>query len=102
MATAVFAWWQARPGRGPEVEQLLLELRSRSLDEPGCRAYEVHRDPDDGDRFLLYEVYDDEAAYEAHADSPHFAELAKERGFPLLADRRREFYTRVSDGAGSA
>jgi quinol monooxygenase YgiN len=62
----------------------------------------VHRSPDDADLFLLYEVYDDTAAYEAHANSEHFAELARERGFPLLADRRREFYELVSDGTEPA
>lgn len=44
---------------------------SRSL-EPGCRQFDVCRDPGDTGRFLLYELYDDDAAIQAHLKSTHF------------------------------
>ncbi len=40
--------------------------------EPGCRLFDVCRDPNDASHFLLYEVYDDEAAFTAHLESAHF------------------------------
>ena len=102
MATAVLAWWQAQPGAGDQIATLLHRLRRASLTEPGCHGYEIHRSSEDADRFFLYELYDDRTAYEAHVDSDHFAELAREQGFPLLADRSREFFELISSGTDRA
>jgi quinol monooxygenase YgiN len=47
-----------------------------SLDtEPGCRQFDVCRDPTDPALFLLYELYDDEAAIQAHLQSTHFLQM---------------------------
>lgn len=40
--------------------------------EPGCRQFDVCRDPADPQLFFLYELYDDEAAIQAHLRTPHF------------------------------
>jgi autoinducer 2-degrading protein len=40
--------------------------------EPGCRQFDVCRDPADPGLYFLYEVYDDEAAIRAHLASAHF------------------------------
>lgn len=44
--------------------------------EPGCRQFDVAEDPVDSASFLLYEVYDDEAAFKAHIETAHYAEFA--------------------------
>lgn len=41
-------------------------------DEPGCLAFDVLRDRSDPDLIYLYEVYTDEAAFEAHMLTAHF------------------------------
>ena len=41
-------------------------------DEPGCRRFDVIQDAGDENRVWLYEVYDDEAAFQAHTQAPHF------------------------------
>lgn len=41
--------------------------------EPGCRRFDVCADPADPCRFLLYEIYDDAIAVQAHLQAPHFA-----------------------------
>ena len=47
-----------------------------SLDtEPGCRQFDVCRDPADAALFFLYELYDDEPAIQAHLRSPHFLQM---------------------------
>ena len=43
--------------------------------EPGCRQFDVCRDPDDPSLFFLYELYDDESAIQAHLQSPHFLQI---------------------------
>lgn len=48
-----------------------------SLDtEPGCRQFDVCRDPADPALFFLYELYDDEAAIQAHLASTHFLQMS--------------------------
>ena len=42
---------------------------------PGCRQFDVCVDPARDDRIYLYEVYDDEAAFQAHLASEHFHEF---------------------------
>ena len=40
--------------------------------EPGCRRFDVLVDPARPERVCFYEVYDDEAAFQAHREMPHF------------------------------
>ena len=42
-------------------------------DEPGCRRFDVGAVEGDDNRFVLYELYDDADAFEAHKQAPHFA-----------------------------
>jgi quinol monooxygenase YgiN len=41
--------------------------------EPGCLRFDVCESVNHPDRFVLYEVYADEAAWEAHPRTEHFA-----------------------------
>lgn len=43
--------------------------------EPGCRRFDVCRDPGDEALFFLYEIYDDQSAIDAHLQSSHFLEM---------------------------
>jgi quinol monooxygenase YgiN len=47
---------------------------------------------DDPDVVVLYEQYDDEAAFQAHIDSEHFQRIVPPLIFPLLAERSRETF----------
>jgi quinol monooxygenase YgiN len=40
--------------------------------EPGCRQFDVCVDAERGEVIYLYEVYDDEAAFQAHIKTDHF------------------------------
>ena len=57
--------------------------------------FEVLVDPKDRTKIMLYEVYKDEAAFEAHQQTPHFEKYVAE-AVPLLADRVRSVWRRVS------
>ena len=74
-------------GREAEAESHLRSLVDGSRREPGCRTYEVNRKQDDARTFLIYEQYADEAALEAHRETPHFLEHAK-NGLQTLMERR--------------
>ena len=41
-------------------------------DEPGCHRFDVTAVEGDEHRFVLYELYDDADAFEAHKRAPHF------------------------------
>ena len=40
--------------------------------EQGCRRFDVVEPIGERDRVVLYEIYEDEAAFEAHCTSAHF------------------------------
>ncbi|MCB1745286.1 MAG: antibiotic biosynthesis monooxygenase [Gammaproteobacteria bacterium] len=42
-------------------------------DEPGCCRFNVLRDSADPNVYYFYEVYEDEAAVQAHRAAPHYA-----------------------------
>jgi autoinducer 2-degrading protein len=56
--------------------ELIAENARLSADvEPGCLQFDVLQSSDQADRVLLYEIYSDEAAFEAHLQAPHFLEF---------------------------
>jgi (4S)-4-hydroxy-5-phosphonooxypentane-2,3-dione isomerase len=62
--------------------------------EPGCRQFEVLVDPKDRTKIMLFEVYDDEKAFEAHQATPHFKKYLVIRLIPWntdAADRATRF-----------
>lgn len=63
--------------------------------EPGCRQFEVLVDPKDRTQVVLFEVYDDEKAFEAHQQTPHFKKYLAE-AVPLLASRARQVLSKVA------
>jgi len=78
---AVVVFLEAVPGRQEELaEALQRHARACHEDEEGCRRYDICVDPLERATFLLYQVYDDEAAYLAHRELPHYAD------FRLLTD----------------
>ena len=62
--------------------------------EPGCRQFEVLVDPKDRAKILLFEVYNDEAAFEAHQQTPHFRKYLAE-AVPMLASRERSVWQKL-------
>jgi len=72
MAVVLKATWTATEGSEAIVLDALEKLAPRSREEPGCRVYQAYRDPAEPRVFHIFEIYDDEAAVEAHRAAPHF------------------------------
>lgn len=72
----------------------LSENAAAARKEPGCRQFDVLADPKDRTKVMLYEVYDEEKAFEAHQQTPHFKKYVAE-AVPLLAARERQVFTKV-------
>jgi len=73
---------------------MALENAREARKEPGCRHFDVLVDPKDRARVMLYEIYDDDKAFEAHQQTRHFKKYLAE-AVPLLASRERQFWTRA-------
>ena len=75
----------------PEARERFLEaIRAQaaaSLErEPGCLRFDVCESVNHPERFLLYELYEDDAAWEAHPQTEHFArwrQAAEELGLRI-------------------
>ncbi|MGZ5546099.1 MAG: putative quinol monooxygenase, partial [Limisphaerales bacterium] len=78
--------WRAHEGSEDEVADLFRKLEVASRQEPGCLLYVVHRNVADQRRFFIYEQYRDEAAVDAHRNSPHFKEYVVD-GVHMIATR---------------
>ncbi len=92
MAFCIAVRWTMMTGEEDRVISLAQSMLAPSNAEPGCQAYILHRDPADPSALFLYEQYDDEAAFQAHCDSPHFKATVVAEVFPRLSDRRVEIY----------
>jgi len=68
-----------------------LENGAAARKEPGCRQFEVLVDPEDKTSIMLFEVYDDKKAFEAHQAGAAFKRYVAE-AVPLLASRGRHFW----------
>ncbi len=64
------------PGCMAQFMPLMLDNaeKSRTL-EPGCDRFDVCAPAGETDRVFLYEIYHDEAAFQAHLKMPHFVEF---------------------------
>ena len=72
----------------------LAENASNARKEPGCKQFDVLVDPNDKTKAMLYEVYNDDKAFEAHQATPHFKKYVAE-AVPLLASRERSVWKRT-------
>ena len=95
MAGVLVARWGARDGEEERILAVLEQLAPASLAEPGCLHYQPCRDRDDPARFLIFEVYGDEEAVQAHGESEHFRQLVLDEAVPLLESRGRTFYDAI-------
>jgi quinol monooxygenase YgiN len=68
--------------------------------EPGCSRFDVCAHREDSDRILLYEIYDDRAAFDAHLKTRHFAVFNEESG-PLVAEKIVAEYDLVCEGSAA-
>jgi len=84
-----------KPENGESFIAKALENAAHSRKEQGCRQFEVLVDAKDRTAAMLYEVYLDEKAFDAHQQTPHFKKYLAE-AVPLLASRERHVWKRAA------
>ena len=92
MAYCLVVKWTIKEGELDAVLEALRPLTATSREERGCLLYQAHRDPENDNVIFLYEQYEDEAAYQAHAESEHFKTYALAEIFPRRESAERAAY----------
>src|SRR5665811_1230733 len=71
--------FQVKAGMAEPFYRLVSDNARQSLDrEPGCRRFDVVRLKGEPERVFLYEIYDTEAAFEAHKTTEHSLQCTRD------------------------
>lgn len=93
--------FRLKPGARADFLRLINEnARASCRDEPGCQRFDVLATQSDADRILLYEIYDDRAAFDAHIKTRHFASF-NEASAALVADKKVTEFVMVCEGSAA-
>ncbi len=88
----VLAQFEVKAGKLAElVEVAKVDAKASVANEPGCRRFDVLVPRDGAERVVLYEIYDNEAAFQAHLETPHLKAIRDAIG-PLVADRHVDMF----------
>lgn len=78
-AFVIIVDFRLNPGTRSDFRRLVdVNARLSAETERGCRRFDVIEPHGEADRVLLYEVYDDEAAFDEHRKSRHYAQFEAE------------------------
>ena len=77
------------------MASMLGDARGSNNDEPGCLRFDVLQDNEDENKIHLFEVYEDEAAVEAHRNAPHFIKWREECADWFATENIRKLATPV-------
>ena len=95
MGYVIAVEWIAKAGQGDRIAEIQKEFAPLARQESGCRQFFVSRSGDNPDQFFLYEEYDDEDAFNAHLETPHFARLIRGEAVDLLEVSDKAVYDSI-------
>ena len=79
---------EAKLGEEEALAASLQALIKPTMAEPGVKIFLPYRSPSNTRAFLVYELYENEAGWVAHQETPHFKAFIDEM-LPRLARRER-------------
>ena len=95
MSVALFVQIELKPGQRDAFAKRVTEHRQNVLSkESYCQRFDVLIPHDIENTVCLYEVYDDEAGFKAHAETPHMQEYRDDTN-DMILDRKRILSTIV-------
>lgn len=81
MAISLFVRISLKPGTRDKFVELVTAHRGRVLErEPGCHRFDVLVPRDEDDQVCLYEVYEDQAAFDTHVATDYMAAYREQTG----------------------
>jgi quinol monooxygenase YgiN len=75
---ALIARFRVRAGAGPGIERAFAEASVQTARETGVLAYQLHREPDNSDAFIVYERWRSLEDLEGHLRTSYVAALRAE------------------------
>ena len=75
---ALIARFRVRAGAGPRIEREFAKASAQTASEAGVLAYQLHREPNNPDVFVVYEHWRSLDDLEAHLRTPYIAALRAE------------------------
>jgi quinol monooxygenase YgiN len=84
--------WQVRHGEAEAAADIIARFAPQARKEPGVELLTVNQCATNPDQFLFYEIFSNEAAFEAHQQTPHFRTMILEEALPRLSKRERVQY----------
>ena len=87
MSISLIAKLKVQPGKDAEFEAAAKQMIATVKEsEPGTLSYVLHKNTKDATEFIYYEVYQDQAALDAHGKTDHMKAFGGKIG-ALLAGR---------------
>ena len=87
MAIGVIATLTVQDGKNQEFETVFKDLAAQvRANEPGNKLYQVFKSRKDANTYIVMEIYQDQAALEAHGKSDHFRAAGPKIG-PTMGGR---------------
>jgi quinol monooxygenase YgiN len=88
-----------KPDTEDRCREFIRNMEEHTRREPGCRQYVGHQSLENPRRFMFYEVYEDEAALDAHRAAPYFAEYVTGGLDKIIESRNRELFRLSSNSS---
>ncbi|MDA0653031.1 MAG: putative quinol monooxygenase [Proteobacteria bacterium] len=96
MALSLFVTITLKPGTRDKFVEVATGHRGRVLDrEPGCHRFDILLPDDAENQVCLYEVYEDQAAFDLHGGTDYMAAYREQTG-DMVAGRDRVMSTIVA------
>jgi (4S)-4-hydroxy-5-phosphonooxypentane-2,3-dione isomerase len=89
MAYSVTSTWRSISGKEAEMKEVLKELRAAVRTEPGCSFHEVQQSLTDPQVFMIYAIFKNRAAFDAHLETEHVQLIARTRAMALRDSSRQ-------------
>ena len=78
MPKTLYAEFTVTPGNEPRVAEMMRELTAHVRQEPGNLVFDPYTEEANPNRYFVFEVYTDDAAFEAHIAADYGARFNAE------------------------
>ena len=96
MTIGVIATLKVAEGKGGDLEAAFRELIAQvKAKEPGNKMYSLFKSKSEANTYVVMEVYDDQAAVDAHNSSPHFMAALPKIGATMAGPPDLKFFDSV-------
>ena len=90
--------FEVKPGHeGDFLVRMKQQAQNSLAREPACLQFDVCMAPESPARIFLYEIYEDEAAFQLHLASDHYKDFDSATADWVIS-KAVSVWTRVSDG----